>query len=149
MRARRIILGGLILAVTACTAPPPRPSAPPPGPAPLPAPAPQPAPLPMPAPVPAPAPLPPPRPAAVQSLLDGARADLASAAPAAASAKLERALRLSPRDGWLWHELARVRLAEGDRTQARAFAMRSDSLAGQDQTLRASNARLLERAGSW
>lgn len=149
MRARQLVLGGLVLAMAACTTPPPRRPAPSPAPAPFPAPAPQPAPLPTPAPVPAPAPLPPPRPAAVQSLLDGARADLASEALAAASAKLERAVRLSPRDGWLWHELARVRLAEGDRAQARALAMRSDSLAGPDQSLRASNARLLERAGSW
>lgn len=140
------VVGCLTATLGACVSVPAERHYPLPEPAPLPQRGPQSMPAPGPAPLPTPSPLPPARPAAVQSLLDAARADLSGGALAAASAKLERALRLSPRDGWLWHELAQVRLAEGDPTQARALAARSNALAGNDQTLRTRNARLLDLA---
>ncbi len=97
--------------------------------------------------MPAPAPLPPQRPAAVQALLDEARAALDRGDLAGATGRLERGLRLSPRDGWLWHELARVRLAEGDTAQARTLIARSQALAGSDALLRERNEALLARLG--
>lgn len=134
----------IVAALVGCVAPPPTREAPRPpqtlpprtGPQSLPAPAP--VPLPQPVPMPAPA-----RSAAVSSLLEQARASADAANYPSASALLERALRLSPKDAWLWHELARVRLAEGDTAQAAAFAQRSNALAPGDTELRRRNAGIL------
>ncbi|HYL87669.1 MAG TPA: tetratricopeptide repeat protein [Burkholderiales bacterium] len=83
---------------------------------------------------------------AVAGLMDSARADAAAGRLASAAATLERALRIEPRNPRLWHELARVRLQQGDLSQAQGLAARSNSYAGNDSALRAENQRLIEQA---
>ena len=65
--------------------------------------------------------------AAVAGLLENARADATAGRLANAAATLERALRIEPRNPRLWHELARVRLKQGQFAQAESVAARSNS----------------------
>ena len=96
-------------------------------------------------------PPPPPEPPAVKEnvaiagLMDSARADAASGKLVQAAATLERALRIEPRNPRLWHELARVRLRQGDGDQAANLAARSNSFAGGDSQLRAANQAIIEQ----
>jgi len=83
---------------------------------------------------------------AVASIMQSARADAASGRLANAAASIERALRLEPRNPRLWNELARVRLQQRDYAQAESTAQRSNSLAGGDSDLRASNADIITQA---
>lgn len=53
----------------------------------------------------------------------------------AASATLERALRIEPSAAVLWLELARVRLMAGDTEQAEQLARKAHSLAGDDASV--------------
>src|SRR5437868_13384833 len=87
-----------------------------------------------------PAPVPPSQNVAVASILQTARAEAASGRLANAAASIERALRIEPRNPRLWNELARVRLQQRDYPQAESTAARSNSFAGSDSELRASNA---------
>ena len=96
-----------------------------------------------PAPSPTPAPAPRVENVAIAGLMESARADLAAGRLANAAASLERALRIEPRNPRLWHELARVRLKQGDYAQAEGVAARSNSWAGADNALRAENWRLV------
>jgi predicted Zn-dependent protease len=89
---------------------------------------------------------PPPANAAVAGLVQTARADADAGRLSSAAATLERALRIAPRDARLWHELARVRLAQGEYAQAESLAARSDYWAGADDALRADNWRLIADA---
>jgi Tfp pilus assembly protein PilF len=101
------------------------------------------------APGPAPAPeAPPPRSesVAVAGLMEGARNDVAAGRLANAAASLERALRIEPRNPRLWHELAQVRLRQGEYAQVESLAARSNAWAGSDSTLREDNQRLIEQA---
>lgn len=66
----------------------------------------------------------------------------------AASASLERALRIEPRNPVLWQKLARVRLEQKDYPQAENLAAKSNSLAGKDRRLRADNWRIIGEARS-
>ena len=123
-----------------------------PGPAPTPAPEPDLPPVQIPEAVPVPVPGPAPAPAArtenvaIAGLMDTARADAAAGRLANAAATLERALRIEPRNPRLWHELARVRLKQGQYAQAESVAARSNSWAGSDNALRAENWRLIAEA---
>lgn len=63
-----------------------------------------------------------------------------------ASASLERALRMEPRDAYLWHRLAYTRLQQGKDAQAESLALKSNSLAGDKQELVNSNWRLISRS---
>ncbi len=81
--------------------------------------------------------------AAVVSLADSARSDTQAGNFATATASLERALRIEPRNAGLWQELARVRMAEGHYQQAEAMAQRSNSWAGDNNALRAENWRII------
>ena len=108
--------------------------------------APQPAIEPAGAPAPAPAPAARAESIAVASLLDSARSDTEAGQLASAAASLERAIRIEPRNPRLWHELARVRLKQGDNAQAESVAARSNSWAGGDHALRAENWRLIARS---
>ena len=123
-----------------------------PGPAPTPAPEPDLPPVQIPEAVPAPVPGPAPAPAArtenvaIAGLMDTARTDAAAGRLANAAATLERALRIEPRNPRLWHELARVRLKQGQYAQAESVAARSNSWAGSDNALRAENWRLIAEA---
>ena len=116
--------------------------------------APTPAPEPSPAPVEqAPAPQPQSQPqsretTAIASLIESARTDAAAGRLTNAAASLERALRIEPRNPRLWHELARVRLEQREYSQAQSMALRSNSLAGADNTLRAENGRIMEQASA-
>ncbi len=63
-----------------------------------------------------------------------------------AAALLERALRIEPRNAWLWHHLATVRFRQGRYAQAVSLANKSNSLAPGDTVLREKNRRLVEQA---
>ena len=117
-------------------------------PAPAPAPAPEPdlPPVQIPEPASGPAPAPRTENVAIAGLMDTARADAAAGRLANAAATLERALRIEPRNPRLWHELARVRLKQGQYAQAESVAARSNSWAGSDNALRAENWRLIAEA---
>lgn len=83
---------------------------------------------------------------AVLALLEQARADAAQNKLQSAAGTVERALRIEPRNPWLWQELARLHLAQGDPAQAESLAARSNTWAGSDRTLRAANWRLISEA---
>jgi tetratricopeptide (TPR) repeat protein len=85
---------------------------------------------------------------AVLGLIEQARAESADGRLTSAAASLERALRLEPRNPFLWQELARLRLAQGDYDQAEQLAARANSWAGTDRRLRAANWRLIGEARS-
>ena len=80
------------------------------------------------------------------SIMKGARAEAASGKLANAAASIERALRIEPRNPRLWNELARIRLQQRDWAQAESTAARSNSFAGSDSGLRASNAQIIDQA---
>jgi len=64
-----------------------------------------------------------------------------------AAASLERALRISPDDAALWHELAQVRLEQRQHHLVVQMAAKSNALAHpQDVALRSSNWRLIAQA---
>jgi predicted Zn-dependent protease len=83
---------------------------------------------------------------AVLTLVEQARAEAAENKLQSAVATIERAQRLEPRNPWLWQELARLHLAQGDHAQAESLAARSNTWAGNDRVLRAANWRLIGEA---
>lgn len=83
---------------------------------------------------------------AVVALLDLAQRDDEAGRREAAGASLERALRIEPRNPWLWHELARLRLSQGHYAQAITLAQKSSSFAGHDRSLQARNWRVIGNA---
>jgi tetratricopeptide (TPR) repeat protein len=83
---------------------------------------------------------------AVIALLDLAQRDNDSGRREAAGASLERALRIEPRNPWLWHELAQLRLIEGQYAQAITLAQKSTSFAGEERHLQALNWRVIGNA---
>lgn len=101
---------------------------------------------------PAPAPAEAPAPAAkgenvaIAGLMQSARSDSEAGKLGSAAATLERALRIEPKNPRLWQELARVRLKQGEYTQAENVAARSNAWAGSDNSLRAENWRLIAQA---
>ncbi len=112
--------------------------------------------------VPAPAPLPPPQvgvpqpvPAppvtkeqspAVIALLDTAEQQANTGDLEAASASLERAIRIDPRNPLLWYHLATVRLSQGDAPAAEQLATKSNSLAPGNAVQQSRNWQLIARA---
>jgi len=66
--------------------------------------------------------------------------------PESAAESLERALYLRPKDGWVWHRLARVRLEQARWFQAVSVAEKSNSLAQGDRALLAANWQVIARA---
>ncbi|HZM37209.1 MAG TPA: tetratricopeptide repeat protein [Burkholderiales bacterium] len=80
--------------------------------------------------------------------MTSARADMDANRLGSAAATIERALRLEPRNARLWHELARVRLRQGEYAQAESTAARSNTWAGSDSELRAANQSIIEQARS-
>jgi len=83
---------------------------------------------------------------AVIALLDRARLDKGTGQREAAGASLERALRIEPRNAGLWHELAQLRLAQGQYAQAISIAHKSISFAARDRRLQALNWRVIGNA---
>lgn len=83
---------------------------------------------------------------AVVALLDNAKQEATSGRLESAAANLERALRIEPRNPMLWHELARIRLDQAEPQQTVQLAMKSNTLAGENNRLRAENWRLIGQA---
>lgn len=83
---------------------------------------------------------------AVIALLDRAQTDNDAGHREAAGASLERALRIEPRNPWLWLELAQVRLAQGQYAQAITLARKSNSFAGRQPRVQAENWRVIAQA---
>jgi cytochrome c-type biogenesis protein CcmH/NrfG len=64
----------------------------------------------------------------------------------AASASLERAIRIDPRNAVLWYHLATVRLSQGDAQAAEQLAVKSNSLAPGNSVQQSRNWQLIARA---
>jgi Tfp pilus assembly protein PilF len=75
--------------------------------------------------------------AAGRSLLVRSRSERRAGDYAAASATLERALRIEPATAAVWLELARVRLAQGNFVQAEQLGRKAESFAAADPALAA------------
>jgi len=77
---------------------------------------------------------------AIQVLMHRAEDQHRSKDYAGAVVSLERALRISPRDAYLWSQLARVRLDQGSHSMATQLASKSNALAHPEhKQLRRSN----------
>ena len=83
---------------------------------------------------------------AVITLLDRAQTDSEAGQREAAGASLERALRIEPRNPWLWLELAQVRFAQGQYAQAITLARKSNSFAGRQHRVQAENWQVIGQA---
>jgi len=79
----------------------------------------------------------------VVALLDKADDLAASGQVDSAAVTLERALRIEPENGRLWHELASIRLRQGRVDAAISVAEKSNSLARNQRELQARNWRLI------
>lgn len=80
---------------------------------------------------------------AVVALLDSAGRQSGSGEYEQAAASLERALAIDPRNAWLWHRLAQVRLKQGRLDQAAGLAAKSNTLATGNLRLISENWRLI------
>ena len=80
------------------------------------------------------------------ALLDRSLADISSGKRESAGAAIERALRIEPRNPWLWQELAQVRLDEGQYAQAITLAKKSNSFSGKQKRVQAGNWQLIGKA---
>ncbi|BBO91286.1 tetratricopeptide repeat protein [Desulfosarcina ovata] len=83
---------------------------------------------------------------AVIALLNKAGDQSAAGQMDKASENLERALRIEPHNPVLWHELARIRLEQGQYRQAENMAAKSNMLAGTNRYLKAENWRIIGEA---
>ena len=63
-----------------------------------------------------------------------------------AGAALERALRIEPRNAGIWHDLAQIRLHQGQYQQAESLASKSINLAGGNRALQSRNWKLIGSA---
>ncbi|MHB1586772.1 MAG: tetratricopeptide repeat protein [Acidiferrobacteraceae bacterium] len=82
---------------------------------------------------------------AVTQLMQQAQQSAASGHPRTAEGLIERALRIAPHNPYLWHELAKLRLARHP-NEARYLATRSNTLSGHHRALRARNWHLIASA---
>jgi len=85
-------------------------------------------------------------PAAVTGLQRTAAKQVRAGQFAQAAATLERGLRISPGDPRLWQQLAAVRLEQKKWRLALNMAAKSNSLAGQQQSLQAGNWQIIAQA---
>lgn len=83
---------------------------------------------------------------AVIALLDQAQIDNGAGHREAADALLERALNIEPRNPWLWHQLAQLRLDQGQYAQAITLAGKSNSFAGSQNDVQAANWQVIGQA---
>lgn len=83
---------------------------------------------------------------AVIALLNKAGDQSAAGQMDEATENLERALRIEPRNPVLWHELARIRLEQGQYLQAENMAAKSNMLTGTNRYLKAKNWRIIGEA---
>lgn len=93
-------------------------------------------------------PLPPSANPAVIALLDNAHSDAEAGKLQTATAALERAIRIEPKNPVLWHELALLKLKKGEYQQAENFAARSNSWARSNRPLQARNWHIISQARS-
>lgn len=82
---------------------------------------------------------------AVVALLDRGEQLAAQGDYVHAAAAVERALDVEPRNPFVYHRLAELRLKQGQLDQAQALARKSNSLAGRNNYLRANNWQLIAR----
>lgn len=82
---------------------------------------------------------------AVVALLDQGEQLAAQGDYVHAAAAVERALDVEPRNPFVYHRLAELRLKQGQLDQAQALARKSNSLAGRNNYLRATNWQLIAR----
>ena len=82
----------------------------------------------------------------ILSLLKTAKNQQASGNLTGAAATLERALRIEPRNAVVWSRLAKIRLAQKQYRRASSLATKSNSLAGNNTTLKRSNWLLIAQA---
>lgn len=80
---------------------------------------------------------------AIVSLTESARIDFEAANYVSAAAKLERALRIEPRNARLWYELARVRMEQTLYRQVESLALRANSFAADNSQLRKASWQLI------
>ena len=80
---------------------------------------------------------------ASQSLLQQSRAQSRSGNYVQATASLERAIRIEPTQPILWLELGRVRLLEGDYTQAEQLGRKARSLGAGDPIVESGSLQLI------
>jgi predicted Zn-dependent protease len=64
---------------------------------------------------------------------------------AGAVASIERALRIEPRNAYLWNRLAELRMEQGQGKRAAELAAKSTSLAGADTRLKIENYRMIAK----
>ncbi|HHW77828.1 MAG TPA: tetratricopeptide repeat protein, partial [Xanthomonadaceae bacterium] len=83
---------------------------------------------------------------AVAALLDSADKYVKSNQLDKAGASLERALRIEPRNAGIWHDLAQIRLHQGQYQQAESLASKSSNLAGGNRALQSRNWKLIASA---
>lgn len=80
---------------------------------------------------------------AVVALLDSADSYVKSNQLDKAGAALERALRIEPRNAGIWHDLAQIRLHQGQYQQAESLASKSNNLASGNRALQSRNWKLI------
>ena len=90
---------------------------------------------------------------AVLALLDRARVRQQQGNLPQAIAIMERALRIDPGNALVWHRIASIRLQQKRYRLAESLALKSNTYAGSNDALRASNWRLVANAryalGNW
>jgi tetratricopeptide (TPR) repeat protein len=84
--------------------------------------------------------------AAVIALLGAADRERASGRTDSAAASLERALRLEPKNAYLWYRLAALRLEQQNWQQAFVLAYKSNSLVSDNTPLKIRNWKLIAEA---
>jgi Tfp pilus assembly protein PilF len=84
--------------------------------------------------------------AAGRALLLQSRGERQSGDYAAASASLERAIRIEPSQAIIWLELARVRLLEGNAAQAEQLARKAAALGAGDPSIEDQAAEVIAQA---
>ena len=80
---------------------------------------------------------------AISSLMELAALQVSHKAYAKAAATLERAIRIDGDDPELWHLLGHLHLLQGHYQQAHSMAYKSNSLAGDDESIKERNERLI------
>jgi len=83
---------------------------------------------------------------AALALLAKAREAVNEGRLSVAEAQLERALRIEPQNAVLWHYMAKLRLHEGQLSQAAGLAAKSNSLDQNNTQLQADNWRIIAHA---
>ncbi len=83
---------------------------------------------------------------AVVALLDSADKYVKGGELDKAGAALERALRIEPRNAGIWHDLAQIRLHQGQYQQAESLASKSNNLASGNRALQSRNWKLISVA---